>query len=103
MLYKKISIIYDLESSGLVDELWEELSPEAIILYGSYARGESIENSDVDIFIIGKEKKVSLEKFEKRLNKKVHLMFESDIKNISKELKNNLVNGIILRGYLRIF
>ncbi len=103
VLYKKISIIYDLESSGLVDELWEELSPEAIILYGSYARGESIENSDVDIFIIGKEKKVSLEKFEKRLNKKVHLMFESDIKNISKELKNNLVNGIILRGYLRIF
>ena len=102
IVMKKISIIYELNFSGLVDFLWEELSPDAIILYGSYAKGESVEDSDVDIFVIGKEKDINLTKFEKKLNKKVHLMFEDNVNKISKELKNNLINGIVLRGYLKV-
>lgn len=102
ILCKKISVIYELHNSGLVDYLWDKLSPEAIVLYGSYVKGESIEHSDVDIFIIGKEKEINLGVFEKKLSKKVHLMFESDVKKIPKELKNNLINGILLKGYLKI-
>lgn len=103
ILYKKISMIYGLNESGLIEFLWEKLSPEAIILYGSHAKGEAIENSDLDIFIIGKEKNIKLDDFEKRLNKKIHLMFEINTKKIPEELKNNLINGIILKGYLKIF
>jgi len=103
ILFKKISIIYELNESGLVDYLWEILSPEAVILYGSHAKGESIEKSDVDIFIIGKEKKIDLEKFEKTIGKNVHLMFDSDINKVPKELRNNLINGIMLKGFLRAF
>ncbi len=102
VLWKKLSIIYELEESGLVDFLWETLFPEAIILYGSYAKGESIENSDLDLFIIGKEKKLDMKKFEKKLNKEVHLMFEDDAKKIPEELKNNLINAIVLRGYFKV-
>jgi len=101
ILYKKISILYELSESGLVGFLWDKLSPEAIILYGSYAKGESVEESDVDIFIIGKDRKINIEEFEKKLNKTIHLMFEEDAKKISKELKNNLINGIILKGYFK--
>jgi len=101
VLYKKLSIIYELYESGLVDFLWDKLSPEAIILYGSHAKGESIEESDIDIFAIGKEKKLNLEEFEKKLNKTIHLMFKKDVKKIPKELKNNLINGIILKGYFK--
>ncbi len=100
ILYKKIGIIYELHNSGLIDFLWQELSPEAIILYGSYAKGESIENSDIDIFIIGEEKKINIKKFEKILGKEIHLMFD-EIKKIPKELKNNLANGIVLKGYFK--
>jgi len=103
ILYKKISIIYELNESGLVDELWDKLSPDAIILYGSYAKGESIENSDIDIFMMGKETEIKLTEFEKKLGKKIHLMFETDIKNVPRELRNNLINGIILKGYLKAF
>lgn len=102
ILFKKLSIIYELNESGLVDELWERLSPESIILYGSYAKGESVENSDIDIFIIGKEKKLDISSFEKKLNKKIHLMFEPNTGKIPKELKNNLINGVVLKGYLKI-
>jgi len=101
--YKKLSIIFELNHSGVLDFLWDELSPEAIILYGSYARGESIEESDIDLFIIGKEKKLNLDMFEKKIGKDFHLFFEKDIKKIPKELKNNLINGIVLRGYLKLF
>ena len=102
ILYGKISILYELHESGLVDFLWNKLSPEAIILYGSYAKGEAIENSDIDIFIIGEERKLNIEQFEKKLNKTVHLMFKKEIKKIPKELKNNLINGIILKGYFKV-
>ena len=102
ILYKKISVIYELNESGLVDFLWNKLAPDAIILYGSHAKGEAIEESDIDVFIIGKEREIDLKEFEKKLGKKLHLMFQSDIKKISKELKNNLINGMILKGYLKI-
>lgn len=101
--YKKISALFEINSSGLTDFLWENVAPRAIILYGSHAKGESLEESDIDLFIIGDEKKINLEKFEKKIGKKIHLMFEKDPKNIPKELKNNLVNGIVLKGYLKLF
>ena len=103
IFYKKLSILYELHKSGIIDFLWEKLAPEAIILYGSYAKGEATENSDIDIFIIGKEKPLNIEEFEKRLEKEVHLMFDPEIKKIPKELKNNIINGIVLKGYLKIF
>ena len=68
IVYKKLSIIYELYSSGIIDYLWEKAAPEAIILYGSY----------------------------------VNLMTDS-VKNIPNELKNNLINGVVLKGYFKVF
>ena len=101
--YKKLSILFELHDSGLIDFLWEKLSPEAIILYGSQIKGESTENSDIDLFIIGREKRIDIEKFQKKLNSEIHLLFEKNPINISKELKNNLINGVVLKGYLKLF
>jgi predicted nucleotidyltransferase len=101
--YRKISVLFELHNSGLIDFLWEKLSPEAIIFYGSYSKGEAVEDSDLDLYIVGKEKSLNLSDFEKTLGIKIHLMFEEDPKKIPKELKNNLVNGIVLRGYFRVF
>ncbi len=100
---KKISILFELNQSGLIDFLWDKISPEAIILYGSWSKGESTENSDIDLFIIGREKNIDLEKYEKIIGAKVHIIFEQDIKKISNELKNNLINDIVLKGYLKLF
>ncbi|MFH1249221.1 MAG: nucleotidyltransferase domain-containing protein [archaeon] len=103
VLYQKISIIFELNNGGLIDYLWDKLSPQAIVLYGSFAKGESIENSDIDLFILGKEKKVEIIEFEKKLNKKAHLLFKESLKEIPNELKNNILNGIILKGYIKVF
>ena len=99
IFYKKLSILYELEESGLINFLWEEVCPSAIILYGSHVKGESIEESDIDIFLIGKKVEVSVSEFEEKLGKEIHLMFDDNPKKIPKALRNNLINGIVLRGY----
>jgi predicted nucleotidyltransferase len=103
IFYKKLSVLYELNHSGLIDYLWEHLAPKAIILYGSSAKGESIEGSDIDLFIIGKEKKIILDTYQKKLGKHVHLLFDEQVQNIPAALKNNLINGIVLRGYFQAF
>lgn len=99
--YQKLSIQYELYECGVIDKIWDELHPQAIILYGSYAKGEAIETSDIDIFIISKEKNINLSEFERKIGKGIHLMFKIDNK-ISVELKNNLANGITMKGYFRV-
>jgi len=99
VLYEKISIIYELNSSGLIEFLWDKFSPHAIVLYGSFARGQATEDSDIDLFVVGKERKIKLDDFEKLLGKKIHLMFEENPKKIPDKLKANLINGIVLKGY----
>lgn len=102
VLYKKMSIYFEINNSGFVDFVWDNLAPKAIILFGSYARGESIETSDIDICVIGKENKVNLDNFEKTLNKKIHITFIENIKDTPTELRNNIINGTILRGYITL-
>ena len=101
--FKKISILFEVNNCGLIEFLWDKLSPEAIILYGSYARGEATEKSDLDLFIVGKENDIDISKYEKYLGMNIHLMFNKYPENISVELKNNIINGIVLKGYLKIF
>lgn len=101
-LHKTLSIIERINSSGLLDYLWNNLYPEAIILYGSASRGEDIEGSDIDFFIVGKEKNIDLKKFEKMFDREIHLMFKDNPKKIPDKLKSNLINGIVLKGYFNI-
>lgn len=103
-LYSKLSIIYELSSCGLVDFLWDQLAPEAIILFGSHAKGEAIESSDIDIFMLGnEEKEPDVMEYEKKLNKRIHILIEAKKSSMSDEFKNNLINGIVLKGYLKLF
>lgn len=103
LFYKRISNITQIKESGLLDYLINSIYPQTIILYGSYFRGEDIERSDIDILIISKpQKKLDLEKFEKILKRKIHIIIEKDLKNIPKELKLEIINGLILYGYLNI-
>ncbi len=103
MELKRIENLEMIYESGLVSFLSENLSGVAIILFGSYSRGDDIFNSDIDLAIIGrKEKPVDLSKFEKILNKKITLNFYNNLKSIEKNLQNNLLNGIVLNGALEL-
>lgn len=102
-LYKKIDLIIRIYESGLLEYIENECLPDAIILFGSGARGEDIETSDIDICVISKEKKLKLEKFEEFIKRRISIFFCENFEDLSPELKNNIINGIILKGYLKVF
>jgi predicted nucleotidyltransferase len=102
-IYKRNDVLLRLHESGLIDFLVDSFTPDAIVLFGSASRGEDIEDSDVDLLIIAKEKEVDLKNFEKKLRRKITLHFEVSISDIPKELLNNIINGIVLYGYLKVF
>ena len=101
--YKKIYNFLKLKESKLIDFLKDKLMPKSIILFGSYQRGEDVEDSDIDLFIECKEEKLDLSNFKKQLKRNIQLHFKENFKKYPKELKNNIINGMILEGYLEVF
>ena len=96
---KRIENLKEIHTTGLKEYLENELMGGTIILFGSYSKGEDTVRSDIDIAIIERNTKpLSLEKFEKILNRKISVIFYSSWKHIHKHLKNNILNGIILTG-----
>lgn len=103
MILKKQNITHRIYKTGLVDFIDEKVRPDCIVLFGSASRGEDTEKSDLDFFIQANETELDLKHYEKLLNRKINALFEADIKKISKELLNNIINGEVLYGYLKVF
>jgi predicted nucleotidyltransferase len=100
--YKKIENLKKVYTSHLIEKIAQETTPNAIILFGSYSRGEDTEKSDIDIFVLSKEHPVDLKKYEKKLHRKINLTFEENITKLNKQFLNNLINGVIIYGYLEV-
>lgn len=96
---ENLKMIYE---SGLIDYLEEKFPGITIILFGSYSRGDDTEKSDIDIAIIGKEKRIDLEVYEKLLEKTIFLHFYDSLNKIDKNLRSNILRGITLIGVAEI-
>lgn len=105
LLEKKLWNLQLLFSSGLVNFLVQELSNPVIIVFGSYARGEDTENSDIDVYVETPTKKdLNLGKFEKILQRKIHLFMYKNLHEVGNHnLRNNIVNGMIVNGFIEVF
>jgi len=101
--FKRAENLKMLYESGAASFLEEELPGATIILFGSYSRGDDTITSDIDIAVIGrKEKELGLAAFEKSLERKINLNFYPSLKEIHKELRENLCNGIVLAGGIEL-
>lgn len=95
--YKRAYNLYSLYESR--EKIIEEIHPKAIILFGSYVRGEDIEQSDIDLLIISKIKKeLDLNSFEKKLERNIHLIFVENVEKLDKPLQKNIKNGYAIYG-----
>ncbi len=105
-------IVYNLNfiyKQGLVEFLIEQYkNPKAIVLFGSFRKGEDLSNSDIDIAIESNDVKdykiVGLRElldFEKIIGRKIQIhVFNRD--SIDDNLFNNIANGILLWGFLEV-
>jgi len=112
LLYVRSKIVYNLNfvySSGLVEFLVDYFkNPKAIVLFGSFRKGEDLSNSDIDIAIESDETKEyqimgmrELTVFEQIIVRKIQIhLFNRE--NIGIEVFNNIANGILLWGFLEV-
>lgn len=106
ILEKKLFNLKLIYESELIEYFKINFSNPNIILFGSFLRGEDLENSDIDIFIqtpiINKIKLP--EKFEKILKREIQIFQFKNIFEIENiELRNNIINGYLLNGYIEVF
>ncbi|MBI4738087.1 nucleotidyltransferase domain-containing protein [Candidatus Woesearchaeota archaeon] len=100
--YKRNWLVFKIIESRIIDYIQKEVLPSSIVLFGSGAKATFTEKSDIDIFVEANETKLDLVKYEKKLNRKINLLFEQNINTLSKELRNNIINGVVLYGYIKI-
>ena len=100
---KKIDTVIKIKESGVIDYLLENCMPDVIILFGSASKGEDLKESDIDVFILSNKERIDITQFEKKLSRKINIFFSDNFNKLSKELRNNVINGIILKGYLKVF
>lgn len=88
--------------SGLISYL-AKLTPSCIILFGSAQKGEYVKESDIDIYIETTNKQeLKLDEYEKKIGHKIQLFIEPSVDKLPENLRNNIINGIKLFGYLKI-
>jgi len=100
--YKKNWLIFRIMESGLIEFIQKETLPSSLVLFGSGAKATFTEKSDVDIFVEAKEITLDMTKYEKKIKCRINLLFEQDINNLSKELRNNIINGVVLYGFIKL-
>jgi len=101
--FKRAENLKMLYESGAASLMEDELPGATIILFGSYSRGDDTITSDIDIAVIGrKEKNLDLAAIEKILERKINMNFYPSLKEIHKELRENLCNGIVLVGGIEL-
>ena len=105
LLEKKLFNIKKIYELGLIEYLRRELSNPPIVLFGSFAKGEDTEESDIDLYIeTPSKKRVGLEKFETLFKRRIQAFWHKNLNEISNHhLANNIINGITLNNYIEVF
>lgn len=103
LLFKRIDNLFSLFESELVGYLRQKYEePDAIVAFGSFARGEDTSTSDVDIAVTtSKSIELDLSKFEKKMGRKINI-YPFLTEKCEKEFLNNVANGTVVHGYLRV-
>ena len=101
--FRELKRAYNILSlSELKNEIVRNVSPNLICVFGSYAFGEDIEDSDIDIFVeADKYPDIDLSTFERKLNRKIHLIV-GRLEKMPKELKESILSGVVLYGSVKI-
>lgn len=105
-IVSNLAIIYDNNIVKYLNEVFGH--PKAILLFGSFRKGEDTTGSDIDIAIETAEEKdlqiftfKELEVFETEVERKVKV-YVFNRKHIDLNLFNNITNGIVLSGFLEV-
>jgi predicted nucleotidyltransferase len=85
--------------SGLVDHIKKETISPIVVLFGSAAKSELTEKSDIDIAIFTQTKKaLSFAEYEKRMKRTIQAVRARSVSELPESLRKNVMNGMLLYG-----
>ncbi|HEC88686.1 MAG TPA: nucleotidyltransferase domain-containing protein [Thermoplasmata archaeon] len=112
LFFKHLKIAFSIkkiEESRIIEYFIKNiLALSSIVLFGSVAKGEDDEKSDLDLLIIGQRKKVDLSEFEEKIGREIKaiIMKWSEWREYAKENKafyrEIITNGIVLYGNIPV-
>lgn len=109
--FLNLKVYHNLEAireSGIVETIERSYNFPPIALFGSYAKGEDDQNSDIDICVISDiNREIGIEGAEKTLGKEVSIHHFTrkgwtSLKKTNPHLVNGIANGIVLSGQLEV-
>ena len=118
-IFYNLNVVYGaIYETNFIDFLNDYFrNPKAIVLFGSFRKGEDISTSDIDIAIekddvrsytskhleemVGKNLKKATIRFEQDIGRKIQIHLFNR-KNIDLNIFNNIANGIVLSGFLEV-
>lgn len=110
-LFIRAKIAYNLNSiclTGLIEYLAEKYqNPRAIVLFGSFRKGEDISSSDIDIAVetdggnYRTERLPELDSLEKQIGRSIQIHLFSRV-DVDINVFNSIANGIVLAGFLEV-
>ena len=97
--FKQVLNLEKLRESDLLEDIVGEYSyPEAVILFGSFAKGEDDAESDIDIAVISSaDGEVDAEVMDREVS-----ITRFDPVEVPENMLETLANGVVLYGYLDI-
>ncbi len=102
---KKLFALNQFHQSGLLNYLSSLNEAKAVILFGSFCRGDWHQQSDIDLFIYGKIKKLNLYPFQNKLHREVQIFScknKKELKKFGSYLLKSIIKGITIKGELPV-
>ncbi len=100
---KRLFALKKLYDSGFLNHLSSLKNAKTVIIFGSMARWDWHNQSDIDLFILGDAKELEQGKYERGLKREIQLFTckdESELKKFNKDLIKSIIQGDIIKGNL---
>ena len=99
---KRLYALQKLTDSGLLDHLASLDGAKVVILFGSFSRSDWYDDSDIDIFIYGKDDEFEQGKFEKVLKREIQVFNAKNKKELSHydKMLPAIISGDFIKGNL---
>jgi len=100
---KRLYGLEQLHQSGLLDYLVSLEKAQTVIIFGSFARSDWYDQSDIDIFVYGNVENIYVGQFLPKLNREIQIFSaknEKELKQMGSALMRNIIKGITIKGTL---
>jgi len=100
---KKLFALHELSDSGLWKHLLSLPKAQTIIIFGSLARSDWYQESDIDIFIYGDAEGLKIAPYELKLNREIQLFScenKAELNKMGSALLKNIIKGELIKGDL---